>query len=1029
MEEGTALASAAETFLRGRGEMAELTRAMDWSATPLGPVEAWSTSLRTTVSTLLASRHAMFLWWGRELIQFYNDGYRPSLGPDRHPSALGARGRVCWAEIWPIIGPEVDAIMAGGEASWHADRLVPITRGDRVQDVYWSYSYSPVQDDDGSVGGVLVTVQETTQRVIGERRVRLLQELAAAMLRAQSVEDVCEAAGAAFGSAPDDLAFMLVYLLDAEAGVLRLACASGLEPGATTAPREIPLDSDAVWPAARALVHAGAVDAVDAAERSEPVERIACDRWPEPVEAALTLPLTAGNPGHQAHGVLVAGLNPRLPLDTAAYRFVTQIARELATALDSVERLVRDRTAARAVANAERELLTSVFQLAPSFLAVLRGPDHVFELANLAYYRLIGEREILGRSVREALPEVAGQGFFELLDRVYATGEPFVGDELLVRLPATPGGPVEPRYLNLVYQALRTPAGQISGIVATGTDVTPLVEARQVVERSLVETERVAAERDAERRQLRTVLEQAPLAVAIIGPAGEIRFANRTFERLWGRPAESTRADAYSDVYEGFHLDGRPIASEEWAGSRAVLRGEVVEGEVIEIVQAAAPGSNSRRLTVWISAAPVRDDGGRITGGVVVFRDITAERRIEQQLQDAQRLHAVGTLAGGVAHEVNNALQGVLGFGSFVLRALGPEHPQSADMRLVLQSAERAARVSQQLLAYTRQQVTQPRPVDLYALAGDLRPVLKQLLGADKSLVITPPTGPLPAIQADPAQVEQVLINLVANARDATDTGGRVTLAVEPVQIGATSDLSPSRTSFHLVPGDYVRLTVTDTGHGMSAETRARIFDPFFTTKPVGQGTGLGLSMVYGTVKQHGGYVDAVSAPGQGTTMELYWPVATAAATAPAGAAAGSAGFRWERPGHGRVVLVADDEPLVRALAERALEEEGYEVIAAEDGAAALELLERGRVRPDLIVTDVIMPGRNGRQLHDAAAARWPGVPVLFMSGHTGEDAVLQRLMPRGAPFLQKPFSPEALARIAAELLAAGPGGPDRTGR
>jgi CheY-like chemotaxis protein len=218
-----------------------------------------------------------------------------------------------------------------------------------------------------------------------------------------------------------------------------------------------------------------------------------------------------------------------------------------------------------------------------------------------------------------------------------------------------------------------------------------------------------------------------------------------------------------------------------------------------------------------------------------------------------------------------------------------------------------------------------------------------------------------------------------------------------------------------------VRLTVTDTGHGMSAETRARIFDPFFTTKPVGQGTGLGLSMVYGTVKQHGGYVDAVSAPGQGTTMELYWPVAAAAAPVPAGAATGSAGFRWERPGHGRVVLVADDEPLVRALAVRALEEEGYEVIAAEDGTAALELLERGRVRPDLIVTDVIMPGRNGRQLHDAVAARWPGLPVLFMSGHTGEDAVLQRLVPRGAPFLQKPFSPEALARIAAELLAAGP--------
>ena len=1013
MAAGTRAPTVAETFFRGSGEMAALTRAMDWSATPLGPVEAWSTSLRTTVSTLLASRHAMFLWWGPELIQFYNDGYRPSLGPDRHPSALGARGRECWAEIWPIIGPEVEAIMAGGEASWHADHLVPITRGDRVHDVYWSYSYSPVQDDDGSVGGVLVTVQETTQRVVGERRVRLLQELAAAMLHARTAEDVCEAAAAAFRTGSDDLAFTMIYLLDAEAGVLRLACSEGLGAGSAAAPPAIAAVGDTPWPVARALARPDGTGA----EWSAPPERIRSDRWPEPVGEALTVPLTAGQRPHDAHGVLIAGLNPRLPADAPTHRFITQMAREIATALDSVERLDRERVSARAVARAERDLLAGVFELSPSFLAVLRGPDHIFELANPAYFRLIGDREVLGRPLREAMPELAGQGFFELLDAVYATGEPFVGNELPARLPAGPSGPLQTRYLNLVYQAMRTPAGEITGILATGIEVTQLVEARQVVERSLVETERVAAERDAERRQLRTVLEQAPLAVAITGPAGEIRFANATFERLWGRPPASTSAETYSEAYVGYHLDGRRIASEEWAGARAVLHGEVVEGEVIEIVQAAAPGARGRRLTVWISAAPVRDDEGRVTGGVVVFRDITAERRIEQQLQDAQRLHAVGTLAGGVAHEVNNALQGVLGFGSFVLGALGPEHPQAADMRLVLQSAERAARVSQQLLAYTRQQVTQPRPVDLYALATELRPVLRQLLGADKTLLLLPPEAPLPAIHADPGQVEQVLINLVANARDATDTGGRVTIGVERITIAATEGGPAPTGSFSLAPGEYVRLSVADTGHGMTAETRARIFDPFFTTKEVGQGTGLGLSMVYGTVKQHGGYIDAVSAPGEGTTMELYWPVAGSAA--PAADAGGSPGAGRSRPGGGRLVLVADDEPLVRALAVRTLEQEGYEVIAVEDGTAALEVLERGRARPDLIVTDVIMPGRNGRQLYDVVAARWPGLPVLFMSGHTGEEAVLQRLVPRGAPFLQKPFSPEALARTAGELLAA----------
>jgi two-component system, cell cycle sensor histidine kinase and response regulator CckA len=588
---------------------------------------------------------------------------------------------------------------------------------------------------------------------------------------------------------------------------------------------------------------------------------------------------------------------------------------------------------------------------------------------------------------------------------------------VLVRLQPAPGAPPETRWLNFVYQPMRGADGQVTGILVTGVDVTALVESRRIVERALAETDRIARERDAEGRQLRTVLEQAPLAIAITGPAGEIRFSNPTFERLWGRPAEDTRAEAYSEAYTGYHRDGRPIASEEWAGARAVLHGEVVEGEVIQIVQAGRRGEEGRRLTVWISAAPVRDAEGRIAGGVVIFRDITAERRTEQQLRDAQRLQAVATLAGGVAHEVNNALQAALGFGAFVLRGLGPEHPQAADMRLVLQSAERASRVSQQLLAYTRQQISQPQPVDLDALAAGLRPVLQQLLGADKLLVLSPPAGVLPRIQADPAQVERVLINLVANARDATDTGDQVTLGLERVDAAEGDEAATADMGFRLAPGSYVRLRVSDTGHGMAPEILARMFDPFFTTKPVGEGTGLGLSMVYGTVKQHGGYVGARSTPAQGTTIEVYWP--TAAVKAPA---AGDVSGRLPSaasPGRGKVILVADDEPLVRALVVRALEEEGYVVHAAEDGEAATRLIEQGGVQPDLVVTDVIMPRRNGRQLHDAVVRRWRDLPVLFISGHTGEEAVLQRLVPRGAPFLQKPFSPDALARTVAELLQA----------
>jgi len=992
---------------RAEGEMAALMREVDWAATPLGPVHVWPVSLRSTVSTLLASRHAMFLWWGPDLIQFYNDGYRLSLGPDRHPSALGHRGRECWAEIWPTIGSEVESIMAGGPATWHEDHLVPITRGDRVHDVYWSYSYSPVQDDDGGVGGVLVTVQETTRRVIEERRVRLVRELVTALQGPGTPAGACDVAAKTLASAPHDLAFSLFYLVQPDGGTFRLAAADGLAPGSPSAPEMMRISDDTPWPVAAAL-SAAAHDV--ALPRTVPAERIERAAWPEPVREVVTVPIASAAGARQLHGLLVAGLNPRVPCDEAYREFVRQVARETASALDRIARERKDREVARIAARAERELLERVFELAPSFLAVLRGPDHRFELVNPAYYQLVGHRELLGRTVAEAIPEVAGQGFIELLDRVYRTGEPFVGNELAVELQSTPGGSLESRYVNLVYQAIRGEDGEVAGLLATGVDVTALVHTRKAVERALVETERLASERDAERQKLLTVLEQSPLAVAIIeAPGGRILFLNSKFAEIFGYTVDLDDFATYSDHYHGVHPDGRRIGSEEWPIVQALRTGEIITGRILEVVH-----SSGRRVQIDANAAPVRDAEGRIIAAVAIFRDVTAERRTERQLRDAQRIQAVGTLAGGVAHEVNNQMTAVLGFGEFVLRALGPDHPQADDMRLVMRSAERAARVSQQLLAFTRQQVTRPTVVELPELLARLAPVLRQLLGADKQLV-TPPAEPVPPISADADQVEQVLINLVANARDATDTGGRVTISLAAVTLEAEL---PAAAMEPVAPGRYVRLSVADTGHGMSPGTLERVFDPFFTTKDVGKGTGLGLSMVYGTLRRHGGYVRASSTPGAGTTMDLYWPIAAGPAGA-AGASAGSDSYESGDAASGAVVLVAEDEPAVRALVARALREGGYRVAEAADGRAAFEMIDGGAVRPDLVVTDVVMPELNGRQLHDALRARWPAVPVLFTSGHTGEAGVLERLVPAGAAFLGKPFTPEALRRAVDELLAA----------
>ena len=975
----------ADTLFHADGDMATRMRAFDWSSTPLGPVDGWPVSLRTTVTTILGSRHAMFLWWGPDLIQFYNDSYRESLGPDRHPSALGGRGRETWAEIWPIIGHEVEGIMAGAAATWHEDHLVPITRGDRVHDVYWSYSYSPVLDDDGGVGGVLVTVQETTRRVVAERRMRVVGSVASAVHDCRTAEEVCTAAAAALEGAAEDAAYALVYLAE-RGGALALAAASGVEPGSPQAPHRIASVPE-VWPAGS----------------------IAVDRWPEPVDGAIAVPIAATSHGSAPQGLLVVGTNPRLPVDDAHRAFVAAVAREVAAALDRVSRVEQERTAALASAQAQRELLEGVFRLSPSFVAVLSVPDLVFELANPAYLELVGGRAVHGRPLAEALPEVVAQGFADVLTEVFRSGEPFVGNELRVELPTSPDGGLRARYVNFVFQPMTDARGVVTAILVTGVDVSGLVEAREAEALARAEAERAALDRDAERRQLLTVLDQSPLAIVVAeAPSGRFLFLNSRVAEIFGTSPVSRGVLDYSAHYRGFHLDGRPIEPDEWPMSRA-LRGESVWNEVLEIER--MPKRDRREIA--LTATPVRDSDGRIIAGVTMFRDVTEERRLERQLHNAQRLQAVGTLAGGVAHEINNQMTAVVGFGDFVLRALGPDHAQSPDVRLNLQAGQRAARVSQQLLAFTRQQVTQARTLALPAVVADLRPVLAQLLGSDKTLRVTADPEVL-AINADPDQVQQVLINLVANARDATDTGAEIRITIENAVVEGEIAAPLGEP---VAPGRYVRVGVADAGTGMSRETLARIFDPFFTTKPVGKGTGLGLPMVYGTMRRHGGYVVARSAVGIGTTVDLYWPVAAAgenraerAATPPA--------IEARTSGAAGVVLVVEDDPMVRALAVRTLEEERYRVVQAADGVEGLATLEREAGAVQAVVTDVIMPRLNGRQLSDAVRERWPGIPVLFISGHTGEGQVLDRLVPPGAPFLQKPFTPDELARAVGTLVA-----------
>jgi PAS domain S-box-containing protein len=428
-------------------------RAFDWASTPLGPVSGWSPSLRAIVRMVLASRNPMFLWWGPELVQFYNDAYRPSLGEGgRHPRALGMRAREFWTDIWDAIGPQIEQVMGGGDATWHEDQYLPIERNGRLEDVWWTYSYSPVHEDDGSVAGTLVVCQETTTRVLAETALRESEARYRTLFESLDegfcvIEVIFDA-----GDRPVDYRF-----LEANPAFVQQ---TGLVNALGKTIRDLAPEHEKHW--------------------FETYGRVAVTGEPIRFEARA-----------EALGRWY---------DVYAFRVGREEERRVAV-------LFRDVSAARAAEaerdrllralEVERSRLAYVFEQAPAFLAVLRGPEHVFELVNSAYYQVVGHRELVGKPVLDALPEVRNQGFGELLDGVLATGEPFVGREIPVLLARTPGAPPEERFVNFVYLPLIEGDGTRAGVIAHGTDVTEQVRSRKEVERlfTLEQQARAAAEK------------------------------------------------------------------------------------------------------------------------------------------------------------------------------------------------------------------------------------------------------------------------------------------------------------------------------------------------------------------------------------------------------------------------------------------------------------------------------------------------------------------------------------------------------
>jgi PAS domain S-box-containing protein len=490
-------------------------------------------------------------------------------------------------------------------------------------------------------------------------------------------------------------------------------------------------------------------------------------------------------------------------------------------------------------------------------------------------------------------------------------------------------------------------------------------------------------------------IQRMPLGYIVWGGDFRVREWNPAAEKIFGWTAAETIGKHSYDLI--VPPEAQPLVDMVWA---KLLDGE----ELIHSVTANHRKGGKEITCEWFNV-PLRDVDGSMIGVLSMVHDITEKARLEKQLQTAQRMETVGTLAGGIAHDFNNALTGILGFSQLLRLRLADDSKAADDIDGVMRCAERAATLTRQLLTFARRQVIEPVNLDLNAAVTELMKLIGKVMG-EIIEIKTLLAGGLPTIRADCAQLEQVLMNLCLNARDAMPDGGTLVVGTEDV----TFDESYVDRYPYLKVGRYAALMVSDTGIGMDEKTRERVFEPFFTTKAPDKGTGLGLAMVYGIVKQHDGFIHLYSEPGKGTTFKVYFPAVQAAPDA--------VKEKREEPLRGgtETVLLAEDEGTIRTLAERVLKEYGYTVLVARNGEEAIEIFRQSR-DISLAVLDVVMPRKGGKEAFEAMRKENPELKVIFTSGYSADAVHETFVIESGLQFLPKPYTPTTLARKVREVL------------
>ncbi|HKP97628.1 MAG TPA: response regulator [Fibrobacteria bacterium] len=1002
------------------GEMGALIRAMDWAASPLGPVAEWPPTLLTAVGMMLNSRFPTFIGWGPGLVGLYNDAYRPILGM-KHPVSLGQKEEDCWPEIWGTLGP-VMAKVRLGEAAWAENQRFSLNRHGFLEECYFTFSCSPIWDESGGVGGVLTVGRDTTGHVIGGRRMAFISGFSGQLPVGKDAEQTAGLVCRNLGGNALDIPFSRLYILDERRDLARLAGSSGIVPGTPGIPAVVGLSDNSesawIWSLAEVLRTNRPVRMESIGDQVPPLPDAA---WPEPPQIALAFPIKElSREGIGA--VLVLGISPRLRLDESYQGYLQLVADRVAGSLAFT--MVHRET------EQQRAWLNALFLQAPAPICILHGADHVFVFANPPYYEMVNRKRLIGKTMIEVFPELAGQGLLGILDRAYR-GEPFTAQEHLVHLDRGPGP--EPVYFRVSYQPMRNAHGTVEGIMVFSSEITMQVLARRKAEES-------SADLAMQKSILETIALGSPLPTVL---ESMTRNAEALFEGacasifLLSPDGRQLSNGASPCLPRGFisSLEGMAAGSVSGYGGNGekVVAGDISTDPRWQEYQELALQHGLRAC--W--CIPVVSSSGRILATFSLYfmetripaagelnrletlaraAAIAIERRraeeslrlVQDQLFQAQKMESVGKLAGGIAHDFNNLLTAITGYSEISLAMIDAPNPVHGNLLEIKNAGARAADLTKQLLAYSRKQMLSSKIVDLNALIRDLGKLLKRILGENIELELEFDTA-LRSVKVDPGKIEQVVMNLVVNARDAISAAGTITIRTRAVIVTAESaGENPS-----LVPGSFSMLSVKDSGSGMSDEVKAHVFEPFFTTKAFGKGSGMGLSTVYGIVIQSGGSIFLESGNGQGSTFSIYLPTAEGCDSeipAPAVRAPFASGET-------ATILLVEDETTVRRLLKKVLEGHGYTVLEAQDGIEGLEIGGTHAGTIDLILTDVVMPRLNGIEMVNQLRSLRPDLRVLFMSGYPEVPNAKDSLVAANSHFIHKPFTPYMILDEIEELL------------